>query len=103
MFELLLLIIVPFLLFLCYVSVSRARVWELLSSGRLVAVLASRGRGLAVCFMSCKDYLVGVVSGLGCGGDRPRSCARIAMPMGNGLGGVLLQRTRIGKLQTTGA
>ena len=39
----------------------------------------------------------------GCGGNRPRSCARVAMPVGHGLGGVLPQRTRVGKLQTIGA
>ena len=39
----------------------------------------------------------------GCGGNWPRSCAHVAMPVGHGLGGVLLQRTRTGKLQTIGA
>ena len=32
--------------------------------------------------------------------SRPRSCARVAMPVGHRLGGVLPQRTRKGKLQT---
>ena len=44
-----------FPLFLCYVSVPCARVRELLNSGRLVVVFASRGRGLAARFMSYKD------------------------------------------------
>ena len=39
----------------------------------------------------------------GCGGNRPRSCARVAMPVGHGLGGVLPQQTRTRKLQTIGA
>ena len=39
----------------------------------------------------------------GCEGHRPRSRARVTMPVGHGLGGVLLQRTQTGKLQTIGA
>ena len=62
-------------------------------------VFASQGRGLAMHFMSCKGSSVGVVSSLGSRGDQPRSRARVAMPVGHGLGGVLPQWTRIGKLQ----
>ena len=40
---------------------------------------------------------------LAVGGDRPRSCAHVAIPVGHGLGGVLPQRAWIGKLQTIGA
>ena len=59
MLELLLLIIVLILLFLRYVSEPRAHVRELFSLVGLDAVLASRGRGLAVRFVPCKDQQEG--------------------------------------------
>ena len=72
------------------------------SSVGLDAVLTSEV--MALPWLRALQGLVGGVTfGLGCGGDRPRSSARAAMPVGHGLGGVLPQRTRMGKFQTTGA